>query len=72
MSSPNPIPPAPPPPPGPVPTASTSASGIAGAAAALLIMILGMKGITFPAGAEALIAVVISFIAGYIPASGRK
>lgn len=76
MNSPNPVPPTGmqpiPPPPGPAPTASTSAGGIAGSAAALIIMFLGMRGITFPAGAEAEIAVLIGFIASYLPASGRK
>lgn len=61
-----------PPSPGAMPTASTGAGGVAGAAAALIIMFLGQKGITFPAGAEALLAVVVSFIASYLPSSGRK
>jgi hypothetical protein len=69
MSSPNPVPPQPP---GLTPSSSTNASALGGAIAALIIFILGAKGITFPAGAEAAIAVIVTTIAGYIPKSGRQ
>jgi len=82
MSTPTPVPPTPAAPPvavqppapsaGALPNASTVATGTAGAVAALTIMVLAKYGITFPAGAEALLAVVVASIASYIPSSGRK
>lgn len=67
MNSPNPVPA-----PGATPSASTVGSGVGGAVAALIIFILGRYNITFPAGAEAAIAVLVGTLAGYLPASGRK
>jgi hypothetical protein len=58
--------------PGIMPSASTSASALGGAIAAMIIFILGAKGITFPAGAEAALAVIVTTLAGYIPKSGRQ
>ena len=79
MSTPNPIPPAapivtPPVPPkaGLMPSDSTSLSGLGGAVAVIIIAALGAKGITFPAGMEAAIAVIVSTLLGYLPPSGRK
>ena len=85
MSTPNPTPskpvaslnppPASPPivdPPGMMPSNSTNASLIGGAVATLLMYILGQKGITFPAGAEAALAVLVTAVAGYFPKSGRQ
>jgi hypothetical protein len=76
MNAPNPVPPPGmqviPPSPGPTPTTSTAAGGIGGVIASLIIMVLGMKGITFPAGFEALLAVAVGFVASYIPPSGRQ
>ena len=69
MNSPNPVPP---PTPGATPSNSTNATAIGGAVASLVIMVLGMKGITFPAGGEAALAVLVATVAGYLPASGRK
>jgi hypothetical protein len=69
MNTPTPVPP---PPPGLTPSSSTNTSALGGAIAALIIFILGAKGITFPAGAEAAIAVIVTTIAGYIPKSGRQ
>lgn len=69
MSTPNPVPT---PPPGALPSSSTTATAIGGAVASLAIMILGMKGVTFPAGAESAIAVLVATVAGYLPSSGRK
>jgi len=60
------------PPPGLSPSNSTTATGAAGALAALTVFILGQKGITFPAGMEAAIAVIFATIGGYLPASGRR
>jgi hypothetical protein len=58
--------------PGMTPSGSTTGSGIGGAVAAVVIFILGRYNITFPAGMEAAIAVLVSTLIGYIPASGRK
>jgi hypothetical protein len=69
MSTPNPVPP---PPPGVVPSSSTTATAIGGAVASLSIMALARKGITFPAGAESALAVLVATVAGYLPSSGRK
>ena len=66
MNAPNPVPT------GVVPSNSTTASAAGGSLAAIIIYILSFKGITFPAGMEAALAVVISTLAGYLPASGRK
>lgn len=66
MSSPNPLPP------GAMPSNSTTATAVGGALATVTIAILGAKGITFPAGVEAALAVIFATLAGYLPASGRK
>ncbi len=58
--------------PGGMPSGSTIASGIGGSVAAVVIFILGQFGITLPAGVEAGLAIVVSTLAGYLPASGRK
>ena len=77
MNSPNPVP-SPqamqpvPPPPGAMPSDSTSLSAVGGAIAVVVMAVLGQKGITFPAGVEAAIAVIASTLLGYIPKSGRK
>ncbi len=71
MNSPNPVP-QPQPAPGLTPSSSTNASLLGGAIATLIIFALGAKGITFPAGAEAALAVVVTALAGYIPKSGRQ
>jgi hypothetical protein len=78
MSTPNPVPektqamqPVPPPP-GGMPSDSTSLSAVGGAIAVVVMSVLGSKGITFPAGMEAAIAVIASVILGYLPPSGRK
>jgi hypothetical protein len=55
-----------------MPSGSTIASGIGGSVAAVVIFILGQFGITLPAGVEAGLAIVVSTLAGYLPASGRK
>ena len=54
------------------PSGSTNATGIAGAITSLLIYGLSLKGINFPAGMEAAIAVLVATLVGYLPASGRK
>jgi len=58
--------------PGLMPSGSTNASVLGGSIATFIIYILGAKGITFPAGAEAALAVIVTAIAGYIPKSGRQ
>lgn len=58
--------------PGLMPSGSTNASVLGGSLATLIIYILGYKGITFPAGAEAALAVLVTSLAGYIPKSGRQ
>lgn len=64
--------PPPPPAPGLSPSNSTSASVVGGSLATLIIYILAQKGITFPAGAEASLAVLATSLAGYLPKSGRQ
>ena len=71
MSTPDPTPPAAPQS-GFTPSASTGASGIGASIAAVVIYLLSLKGITFPAGAEALIAGLFTTLAGYLPNSGRQ
>lgn len=75
MTDPNNAPPAPPetpPAPGALPSNSTNATALGGAAAALVIGYLGTRGITFPAGYEAALAVIFATLAGYLPRSGRR
>lgn len=73
MNDPKPvIPPAPAPEPGALPSNATIGSGIGGALAVLVVMMFHAKGIDFPAGGEAALAVVISTLAGYLPKAGRK
>jgi hypothetical protein len=67
-----PTPPPPPPEPGALPSNATVGSGIGGAIAVLIILGCHAKGIDFPAGGEAALAVVISTLAGYLPKAGRK
>ena len=62
----------PPPPPGAMPSDSTSMSAVGGAIATVIMAVLGSKGITFPAGMEAGIAVIVATLLGYLPPSGRK
>ena len=66
--------PTPPPsePPGALPSNSTNATALGGAIATLVIGYLGTRGITFPAGYEAALAVVVATLAGYLPKSGRR
>jgi hypothetical protein len=54
------------------PSASTGASGVGASLAAVVIYLLSLKGITFPAGMEALIAGLFTAFAGYLPRSGRQ
>jgi hypothetical protein len=70
MSTPDPTPA--PQPSGLTPSASTGASGIGASIAAVVIYLLSLKGITFPAGMEALIAGIFTTVAGYLPNSGRQ
>jgi hypothetical protein len=82
MNSPDPVPPtpapsqppapAPAPAPGALPSNSTNATALGGAAAALVIGYLGTRGVTFPAGYEAALAVIFATLAGYLPKSGRR
>lgn len=65
MNSPNPVP-------GATPSNSTNMTAAAGALATVTMFILGQKGITFPAGMEAALAVIFATLGGYLPASGRK
>lgn len=65
-------PPVEPPAPGVVPSNSTNMTALGGALATVAMVLLGAKGITFPAGAEAALAVIFATICGYLPASGRK
>lgn len=58
--------------PGLAPSGSTNASLIAAFLAATIIWGLGQKGITFPAGYEALMAGAFTAAAGWLPKSGRK
>ena len=58
--------------PGAVPSNSTTASALGGAIAVVTMMVLATKGVTFPAGMEAALAVIFSTLCGYLPASGRK
>jgi hypothetical protein len=58
--------------PGLTPSNSTNATAVGGALATLIIYGLSLKGITFPPGAEAAVAVLVAAIAGYLPQSGRK
>jgi len=60
------------PPPGAMPSDSTSLSAVGGAIATVVMAVLGSKGITFPAGMEAGIAVIAATLLGYLPPSGRK
>ena len=62
----------PPTPPGAMPSDSTSLSAVGGAIATVVMAVLGSKGITFPAGMEAGIAVIAATLLGYLPPSGRK
>ncbi len=55
-----------------LPSNSTNGTMIGGAVATLIMYGLSMKGITFPAGVESAIAVLISALAGYLPRSGRR
>jgi len=75
MSTPNPIPPfapAPPPPPSLLPSSSTTGSAIGAALATVIVYGFHTKGIDFPAGMEAAIGAIITVLAGYLPASGRR
>jgi hypothetical protein len=58
--------------PGLAPSGSTIASGIGGGLAAVGVFVLHLFGINLPAGIEAGIAAIITALAGYLPASGRK
>lgn len=72
MSTPNPVPPPPPSPPGLAPSGSTNGTAVAGSVAAIIMYILSRYGITFPAGLESEIAILVAALGGYIPKSGRK
>lgn len=54
------------------PSGSTNATLLAGAVAAILMAILEKFGITFRAGFESAIAVLLAAAAGYLPKSGRR
>lgn len=58
--------------PGLTPSNSTVASGLGGALAVLTVMGFHSKGIDFPAGGEAALAVVLTTLAGYLPRAGRR
>jgi hypothetical protein len=51
---------------------SSAGSGVGGCVAVIIIYAFHMKGIDFPAGMEAAIAGVITWLGGYIPPSGRR
>jgi hypothetical protein len=55
-----------------VPSGSTSGSMLAGAIATLVVVGFHMKGIDFPAGVEAALAVIFTALGGYLPKSGRR
>lgn len=57
--------------PGAVPSGSTMASTAGGALVALIIYGLSLKGITIPAGVEALLGGLGAALSGYLPKSGR-
>lgn len=54
------------------PSAATTASAAGGALAVVIVAVFHQYGINFAAGVEAAIAVIITTIAGYLPAAGRK
>jgi hypothetical protein len=54
------------------PSASTTGSIIGAALATIIVYIFHLKGIDFPAGMEAAIGALISVLAGYLPAAGRR
>lgn len=60
MSTPNPVK-------SPVLPAATVGAGAAGGLAAVVIYLLGLKGINFPAGAEAGIAALFAAIGAHLP-----
>jgi hypothetical protein len=65
-------PPTAPPTPGFVPSASTTGSAIGAALATIIVYGFHTKGIDFPAGMEAAIGAIITVLAGYLPAAGRR
>jgi len=58
--------------PGFTPSASTTGSAIGAALATIIVYGFHTKGVDFPAGMEAAIGAIITVLAGYLPASGRR
>lgn len=57
--------------PGLNPSNSTSATALSGSVMVVLMYFLSVKGITFPAGVESAISIIVCTVIGYIPKSGR-
>ena len=54
------------------PSGSTNASLLGAALSTIVIYILSLKGINLPAGIESAVAGLVTVLAGYLPASGRR
>jgi hypothetical protein len=58
--------------PGLAPSASTTYTALSGAVVALIMYGASLKGVTFPAGIESAMTVVVCSLIGYLPRSGRS